>query len=98
MAISPLSTRPKKDSTDRRIIMDCSWPIGSSLNDGIDKDVYMGNRIKLSYPTIDKLARRIYLLSVEGLEPVFMYKEDMDGAFHQIWVDPKSVSLLGFKC
>ena len=97
VAISPLSTRPKKDSTDRHIIMDCSWPIGSSLNDGIDKDMYMGNRIKLSYPTVDKLAKRIYLLSIEGVEPVFMYKEDMDRAFRQIWADPKSVPLLGFK-
>ena len=42
VAISPLSTRPKKDSTERRIIMDCSWPIGVSLNDGIDKTMYRG--------------------------------------------------------
>ena len=30
VGISPLSTRPKKDSEARRVILDCSWPIGAS--------------------------------------------------------------------
>ena len=38
VAISPLSTRLKHDSDKRRTILDCSWPVGSSLNDGIDKN------------------------------------------------------------
>ena len=42
VVVSPLSTRPKKDSQQRRVIMDCSWPLGASLNDGINKDVYLG--------------------------------------------------------
>ena len=36
VVVSPMSTRPKKDSTKRRIIMDLSWPHdGHSVNDGI---------------------------------------------------------------
>ena len=35
--ISPLNTVPKKDSTERRIILDLSFPIGRSVNDGINK-------------------------------------------------------------
>ena len=42
VAISPISTRAKKDSEERCIIMDCSWPIGMSLNDGISKVDYLG--------------------------------------------------------
>ena len=45
VAVSPLSTRPKKDADTRRVIMDCSWPIGSSLNDGLSKDNYLGEEI-----------------------------------------------------
>ena len=37
VAVSPVSTRAKRESTERCIIMDCSWPIGASLNDGIDR-------------------------------------------------------------
>ena len=43
VAISPLSLRPK-GSDDRRIVMDCSWPIGSLLNYSIDTDSYMGQK------------------------------------------------------
>ena len=64
VAISPLSTRPKRDSAEHRVIMDCIWPIGRSLNDGIDKNCYLNNVIHLSYPTVDDLARRIYELKV----------------------------------
>ena len=62
VAISPLSTRKKKDSADRRIIMDCSWPIGFSLNNGIDKNNYLGEEISLKYPTVDTLAQYVYML------------------------------------
>ena len=36
VAVSPMSTRPKRDSNKCRIIMDLSWPRdGTSVNDGI---------------------------------------------------------------
>ena len=35
VGISPLNSREKRDSLDRRIIVDFSWPMGQSVNDGI---------------------------------------------------------------
>ena len=61
VAVSPLSSRPKKDLKTRRVIMDCSWPMGRSLNDGIAKNTYLGKDITLKYPTVDTLARRVYV-------------------------------------
>ena len=46
--ISPLSTRPKKGSPDRRVILDPSFPVGNSVNDGIPKHSYLGMAIKLT--------------------------------------------------
>ena len=34
--------RPKRDSQDRQIILDLSFPPGESVNDGMVKDNYMG--------------------------------------------------------
>ena len=60
IGVSPLSSRPKRGNIqDRRIIVDFSWPIGSAVNDAIDKDRYMETKIDLRYPTVDTLARRI---------------------------------------
>ena len=98
VAISPISTRPKKESVDRRIILDCSWPIGASLNDGLDKFTDLGEPIKLKYPTIDDLARRIF--EMKEAEPdldIYMFKEDLDRAFRQLRRDIKSIPLLGYK-
>ena len=59
IGISPLSTRPKRDSDKRRVIMDLSFPAGSAVNDGISKHVYCGEEVNLTYPTIDRLAKQI---------------------------------------
>ena len=52
VGISPLSTRPKRGSEDRRVILDLSFPIGESVNDGIPKDTYMGFHAKLTSPEL----------------------------------------------
>ena len=36
--ISPLMTRDKQDSLQKRTIMDLSWPKDLSVNYGVDKD------------------------------------------------------------
>ena len=53
--ISPLNTVPKKDSEDRRVILDLSFPKGDSVNDHVSEDFYLGERINLTYPGIDVL-------------------------------------------
>ena len=52
----PLNTRDKKDSMEKRIILDLSFPEGNSVNDGEDKTKYLGEDRVLKFPTVDKLA------------------------------------------
>jgi len=42
MAISPINSVPKKDSLERRVIVDMSFPENNSVNNGISKDQYLG--------------------------------------------------------
>ena len=51
VGISPLSTRPKRLSDDRRVILDLSFPEGGSVNDYTPKESYLGMAINLVYPS-----------------------------------------------
>ena len=84
VGVSPLSTRDKKDSMDKRIIMDLSWPIGDSVNSGIGKDQFMGMPAKLSFPNIDAIARRVGELNGD----IWLFKVDLSGYFRQLPLDP----------
>ena len=53
--LSPLNTQDKKDSEEKGIIVDMSFPKGNSINDGIKNDFYLDEQICLKYPTVDKL-------------------------------------------
>jgi hypothetical protein len=44
MAISALNSVPKKDSLERRVIVDLSFPEGLAVNDGI----YHDNHVNIS--------------------------------------------------
>ena len=92
VGISPLSTRPKKDSEERRIIIDLSFPPGSSVNDGIQKDNYLGFTAKLTFPKTDQLAERIFQLGKRA----HMYKVDLHRYFRQLDLDPGDYSLIGY--
>ena len=92
VGISPLSTRPKKDSEDRRVIVDLSFPVGQAVNDGIPKDSYMGFNCKLEFPKMDQFALRIYSLG----QGCMMFKIDLSRYFRQIPLDPGDYSLLGY--
>ena len=81
---SPLNTVPKRNSTKRRVILDLSYPVGHSVNDGILKDNFMGFHVKLKYPTVDALARRIFQLG----ENCYMFKLDLEDAFRQLPLEP----------
>ena len=84
VGISPLSTRPKRDSQDRRVILDLSFPIGQAVNDGIPKDTYLGLEAKLAFPKSDKFALRIFQLG----DNCHMFKIDLSRYFRQIPLDP----------
>ena len=92
VGISPLSTRPKKDSPERQIILDLSFPIGHTVNDGIPKDNYLGFPAKLSFPKVDEFACRIYSLG----QGCLMFKIDLSRYFRQLPLDPGDYSLIGY--
>lgn len=95
IGISPISTRAKKDSDKRRIILDLSFPEGSSVNNGINKDWYCGEKIELKYPTIDTLAKRVLELKQNG--KVLLWKRDLSKYFRQIPGCPLDYSLIGMR-
>ena len=92
VGVSPLSTREKKDSESRHILMDLSWPVGYSVNDGIAKDYYLGFRTKLQFPTIDIMAKCVSELGTSAR----MFKINLNQYFRQLRIDPFNHSLLCF--
>ena len=92
MALSPLNSVPKRDSDERRVILDLSWPLASSVNAGIDKDIYEGLHYHLSYPTVDQIAELI----VQKGRGCLIYKCDLKRAYRQFPVDPRDYPLLGY--
>ena len=90
--LSPLMSRPKKDSDMRRIVLDLSWPDGFSVNDGIGKDIYLDQPYSVKLPTIDKMEKRILELGPGS----YLYKTDLSRGYRQLRVDPFDWPLLGF--
>ena len=92
VGIAPLSTRPKKGSEDRRIILDLSFPPGQAVNDGISKDQYLGLPAKLTFPKVDDFALCIYTLG----RGCMMFKIDLSRYFRQLPLDPGDYSMIGY--
>ena len=47
---SPFMTRNKPNSDRCRVIIDLSWPLGASVNAGIDKDTYLNSPFAFDLP------------------------------------------------
>lgn len=90
---SPLMTRPKKNSTDRRVILDLSWPHGASVNAGIPKDIYLNEPYKLRLPTADDY---VQLIKTKG-QGCWLYSVDLARAYRQLRSDPLDWPLLGLQ-
>ena len=88
---SPFMTRAKPNSDRRRIIIDLSWPIGASVNAGIDKTSYLGGVFSLTFPTVDDITSQLKRLGRGAL----LYKIDISRAFRHVKVDPGDYDLLG---
>lgn len=96
IAISPMTTRPKKKSMSRRVLTDLSWPLGASVNDSIPRHEYYGVTSKVTYPTVDCLCKRAVALKTKhGDKALFGFKVDLNRAFCQIPTCPCDWSLLG---
>ena len=92
LAVSPLNSVPKKDSVERRIILDLSWPLNTSVNVGVDNSLHEGVEFSLTYPTVDHIAS---LIARKG-PGCLIYKCDLRKAYRQFYVDPYDFPLLGF--
>ena len=91
--VSPLGSVPKTDSSERRTIMNLSYPKGSSVNDVIPKDSYLGHSFHLRYPGVDQL---IELIKLKG-QGCALFKRDLKSAYRQLLrVDPGDIPWLGF--
>ena len=88
---SPFMTRHKPNSNNRRVILDLSWPKGESVNDGVEKNGYMGADSKLTFPTIGDLTQELVKIG----KGAHIFKVDVSRAFRHLNVDPRNYDLLG---
>ena len=89
--VSPLMTRDKGSSVNRRVIIDLSWPLGHSVNSGVGGDCYLGTEFVLTYPSIDNITDEVLKLG-KGCE---IFKIDISRAFCHVPIDPGDLDLLG---
>ena len=87
---SPMITRAKPDGS-RKLIVDLSWPHGSSMNSAILDDIFDNNECKLKYPTLDTIVEAISTIGSDAL----IYKVDLKRAYRNLRSDPRDFSVLG---
>ena len=92
IVVSPLNSIPKKDVTERRVILDLSFPKGRSLNDFVKKYEYLNEEVQLIFPKVDDFVK---LVSVKG-KGALMFKKDLRKAYRQIPIDPGDYHLVTY--
>ena len=91
--VSLIDAIPKKDSDERRIILNLSHPdTGQSVNDAVSKNIYLGKCVNLSYPSVDDLVSLIWEFGVGSA----LMKVDLRRYYRQIFYDPGCIHLVGF--
>ena len=92
LKVSPLNTVPKKDTSERRVILDLSMPKGRAINDYVDKNVYLNEVVSLIFPKVDDF---IKLVKAKG-QGCLMFKKDLRKAYRQIPICPRDYNLVAF--
>ena len=91
IGISPLTSMEKSDSTERRVFPNMSWPKNESVNDLINKNVFLGEKFDLTYTKVDDLVRQSRFKGRYGA----LFKRDLEVAYcHLLRAEPKDISLL----
>ena len=90
---SPLMTRPKSsiDHSQRRVIVDLSFPQGQDINSGITKNVYRGQVHTHRLPTTDDLVSIVREVDYDA----FLYSIDIARAYRNFHSDPLDWPLMG---
>ena len=92
--VLPLNTVPKRDSDERRVIVDLSYPKHcpeKSVNGGISRENYLGDPIHLRYASVDNL---VNLVQNKGRD-CCLFK--CDRAYRQLPVDPSDLHFIGLQ-
>ena len=92
LVVSPMNSVPKASVDERRAIVDLSWPKGTSVNDGISKETYLGKVIDLHYASVEQVCRMVLKVGLGS----HIYKRDLRHAYRQIPVDPRDYQYLGY--
>ena len=90
LVISPMQIVDSR-SGKSRVVVDLSFPVGSSVNDGIPKDTYLDKPFTLRLPGIDALVDIIRALGAG----CWLFKKDLSRAYRQLRIDPRDYHLLG---
>ena len=91
--VSPIDAIPKRDSVEKRIILNLSHPDeGGSVNEMVSKEMYLNEIVNLSYPSVDDLCDILVKMGVGCA----LIKTDLKKYYRQIYYDPGSVHLVGF--
>lgn len=85
LAVSPLMTREKKNSTERRVVVDLSFPPGHSVNAGVEKNWLEGVERKVRLPGADDLAEQML---INGQGSLF-WSADLARCYRQLKVSPE---------
>ena len=93
MHISPIMTRDKRDSVDRRIIIDMTYPRKSSVNAYIMKNTVCGQLRQHSLPTVDLLVEDILSMG----KGCFLSTADVSRAYKNFSSDALDWPLLGME-
>ncbi len=75
----------------RYVILDLSYPAGGSVNDGVSKESYLGEKFKLNLPSVLTLRDAIR----EQGKGCKLWSTDMSRAYRQLRSDPSDYPLLG---
>lgn len=91
--VSPLMTRDKKDSHEKRIIVDLSFPANASVNAAIDPTNHLGKNVTYTLPTIADLVAQLQRYG----NGAYFWKADLSRAYRQLRVDPLDTPLLAIQ-
>ena len=90
--MNPIMSRPKKDSSERRIILNLSFaPNNQSVNTGIPKSAFEGELIKTVLPAPQHLANEL----LKTGRHAYIYGIDLARAYRQLRIDPGDWELMG---
>lgn len=88
LQVSPVGLIPKNEAGEYRVIQHLSFPMGTSINDGILSEV-----VSVHYQTLDDAIQLIQCIG----PGVLMAKTNIEKAFRILPVHPSDYELLGMK-